>query len=93
MSNKQRKVYVLFLKDRTSLPEGEYSYLPYYEIHYQPVEGKVAELNPNESVDVYKATLSNDKSYVRMDLYTVSNISGQAKEEFTESFLIDRGTP
>lgn len=91
MSNKQRKVYVIFLKDKKSLPSGEYGYLPYYEIHYTQVEGKVAELNPGESVDAYKATLSKDKSYIKYDLYTVSNIKGKAVEVFTESILIDRG--
>lgn len=85
------KVYVLFLKDKKALPEGEYGYLPYYEVHYAPVQGKVAELSPGECVDAYKATLSKDKSYIKYDLYKVLNIDGKAKEVFTESILIDRG--
>lgn len=91
MSNKQRKIYVLFLKDKKALPEGEYGYLPYYEIHKAPVQGKVAELNPGECVDAYKATLSKDKTYIKYDLYKVSNVKGKAVEVFTESILIDRG--
>ena len=91
MSNKQRKIYVLFLKDKKALPEGEYGYLPYYEIHKAPVQGKVAELNPGECVDAYKATLSKDKTYIKYDHYKVSNVKGKAVEVFTESILIDRG--
>lgn len=85
------KVYILFVKHFPKLPDESYVYLPTYEIHYSPVQGKVAELNPDECIDVYKATLSEDESHVKMELYRVSNIDGQAKEEFTESFLIDRG--
>lgn len=85
------KIYVLFLKNKDLLPEGEYAYFPYYEIHYSPVQGKVAELNPGECVDAYKATLSKDKSYIKYDLYSVLNIDGKAKEVFSESILIDRG--
>ncbi len=84
------KVYVLFVKRFPKMPDEGYVYLPTYEIHYEPVQGKVAELNPDECVDVYKATLSEDGSYVKMDLYTISNIDGKAKEEFTESFLVQR---
>jgi len=81
------KVYVLFVKKFG--PEG-YVYLPTYEIHYDPVQGKVAELNPDECIDVYKCALSEDGTYVKADLYRVSNVNGVAKEEFTESFLMAR---
>lgn len=81
------KVYVLFVKQFGK--EG-YVYLPTYEIHYDPVQGKVAELNPGDCIDAYKATLSEDGTYVKMELYRVSNIEGKAQEEFTESFLIAR---
>lgn len=85
------KVYVLFLKKFPKTIDESYAYLPYYEIHYTPVQGKVAELNPDECVDVYKATLSEDETYVKMELLRVSNIDGKAIEELTESFLIERG--
>ncbi len=84
------KVYVLFVKQFPKMADESYVYLPSYEIHYSAVQGKVAELNPDECVDAYKATLSEDMTYVKMELFRISNIEGKAKEEPTESFLIQR---
>lgn len=88
------KVYILFTRNYPK-DDGNYVYLPTYEIHSKKpkakgIKDKVAELNPNECVDVYKATLSEDHSYVKMDLFTISNIDGKAQETFTESFLLER---
>jgi len=84
------KVYVLFVKRFPKSENEGYVYAPSFEIHYDPVQGKVAELNPGECVDAYKANLSTDGVCVRYDLYRVSNIDGKAQEDFTESVLINR---
>jgi hypothetical protein len=86
------KVYVLFT--RTYPKEGNYIYLPNYQIHYSPVENlgprdKVAELNADECVDTMRCTLSDDESYVNCQLVTVSNIGGKAAETITETFILE----
>jgi hypothetical protein len=85
------KVYVLFIKRFPQRPGENYVYLPTYEIHYKPVEGKkVAELGVGDCVDTYRCELSEDGTYVHCYLYTVSNIDGKAQENLTESFIIAR---
>lgn len=85
------KIYVLFVKKFPKEGSGEgYVYLPTYEIHYEPIKGKVAELDIGECVDTFKCTLSEDGSYVDCDLYTISNIDGKAIETRTESFILER---
>jgi hypothetical protein len=97
------KVYVLFVKNFPKGPGETYTYLPTYEIHYEPVKGKVAELDVGECVDTYKCTLSGAVSYgsgsyedaendpyVTCELYRVSNIDGVAQEELTETFILAR---
>jgi len=84
------KVYVLFVK---KFPKGNgdaYTYAPDYEIHYEPVKGKVAELNVDECVDAYRCTLAQDGSYLKCELIRISNINGKALEEHTESFIMER---
>lgn len=81
------KVYVLFVK---KFGREGYVYLPDYEIHYEPIKGKVAELDVGECVDTYRVTLSEDETYVNCNLFTVSNVDGKAEEKFTESFIIAR---
>lgn len=86
------KIYVLFVKNFPKEGSGKsYVYLPTYEIHYEPVQGKkVAELDVDECVDTFRCTLSEDETYVTCDLYRVSNINGVAKEDHTESFILER---
>lgn len=81
------KVYVLFVK---KFGKEGYVYLPDYEIHYEPVKGKVAELDVGESVDAYRVTLSDDESYVDCNLFTISNVDGKAQETWTEHFILER---
>jgi hypothetical protein len=81
------KVYVLFVK---KFGKEGYVYLPDYEIHYEPVTGKVAELDVGECVDTYRVTLSDDESYINCNLITVSNIDGKAQETWTEHFILER---
>jgi len=87
------KIYVLFAR---KYPKGSesYTYLPDYEIHYEPVEpkgprDKVAVLDVNECVDTMRCTLSDDLDYVKCQLVTVSNIDGKAIETITESFILE----
>jgi hypothetical protein len=81
------KVYVLFVK---KFGKEGYVYLPDYEIHYEPVKGKVAELDVGECVDAYRVTLSDDETYVDCNLITVSNVNGKAQETWTEHFTLER---
>jgi hypothetical protein len=81
------KVYVLFVKQFGK--EG-YVYLPTYEVHYEPVTGKVAELDVGDCIDTFKCSLAEDGSYVIAELWNVSNIGGKAVERHTETMLIDR---
>ncbi len=81
------KIYVLFVK---KFGKEGYVYLPDYEIHYEPIKGKVAELDVGECVDTFRCTLSEDGTYVNCNLYTVSNIDGKAQETFTESLMLER---
>lgn len=88
------KVFVLFTRNYPK-DDGNYVYLPTFEIHDKKpktkgIKDKVVELNPNECVDVYKATLSEDDEAVKMELFTISNIDGKAQETFTESFFLER---
>lgn len=85
------KIYVLFVKRFPQRPGENYVYLPTYEIHYKPVEGKkVAELDVGDCVDTFRCELSEDGTYVNCYLYTISNIDGKAQETHTESFIISR---
>lgn len=84
------KVYVLFVKKFPQDDKESYVYLPNYEIHYEPIKGKVAELNVGECVDTFRCTLSEDQTYVDCELITVSNIDGRAVETPTESFILGR---
>ena len=86
------KVYVLFTRKYPK--DGNYTYLPNYEIHYNPLKNlgprdKVAELNVDECIDTMRCTLSDDGSYVNCRLVTVSNIGGKATETVTESFILE----
>lgn len=83
------KVYVLFVK-RFPAVGDTYAYLPTYEIHYQPKEGKVAELDPGDCVDVFRCELSEDKAATICYLYRISNIDGKAQEEYLETFTMAR---
>ena len=88
------KIYILFTRNYPK-DDGNYTYLPKFEVHGKKPKtkgpkDKVAELDIGECVDVYKATLSEDQSYVKMELFTISNVDGKAQEAFTESFLLER---
>lgn len=88
------KVYILFTRNYPK-DDGNYTYLPKFEVHSKTPKtkgpkDKVAELDVGECVDVYKATLSEDESYVKMELFTISNIDGKSQETFTESFFLER---
>lgn len=86
------KVYVLITRKYPK--EGNYIYLPFYEVHSSPPQNlgprdKVAELNVDECVDTMRCTLSDDETYVQCQLVTVSNIGGKATETITESFILE----
>ncbi len=83
------KVYVLFVK-RFPTDGESYVYLTTYEIHYEPKEDKVAELEPGDCVDVFRCELTEDKTAIICYLYRVSNIDGKAQEEFMETFMMAR---
>ena len=87
MRSEMSKVYVLFVK---KFGKEGYVYLPNFEIHYEPVQGKVAELDVGDCVDTYRCTLSEDETFVNCELYRVSNIDGKAEEIHTESFVLAR---
>lgn len=80
------KIYVLFVK---KFGKEGYVYLPDYEIHHEPVKGKVAELDVGECVGAYRVTLSDDETYLNCNLFTISNIDGKGQETFTESFILE----
>ena len=88
------RVYILFTRNYPK-DDGNYVYLPGYEIHYKKPKtkgprDKVAELNAGECVDTFRCTLSDDQAYVNCQLVTVSNIDGKATETLTESFILGR---
>lgn len=87
------KVYVLFVRTYPKA-DDRYTYLPNYEIHYEPVEAKgprdkLAVLEVGECVDTMRCVLSDDREYVDCKLVTVGNVDGKATETITESFILE----
>ena len=67
------------------------TYLPSYEIRTEkPIEGKMAALEPGECVDVFKCSISEDRSHVIVNQFCVSNIDDNLIEELTESYCLKR---
>lgn len=82
-------VYVLLKKKR----EHQTS-LPFYEIHYKAPEvtgrDKLVTLEPGDCIDVATFSFSQDLTFIQVMEYCISNIEGNVKEEFTESYTLPR---
>jgi hypothetical protein len=80
-------IYVVFQKE---LDHGKL--LPRFQILTEPPNHnhRVYKLEPGECIDAAQIFFGNDKmTYIRIDLYLVSNIDGQAKTDFVESYTMN----
>lgn len=80
------KIYVVFVKE---LDRGKP--LPRFQILTEPPNHnkRVFVLEPGECIDAAQCFFGDDnKNYVRIELHTISNIDGYAKNDFVESYTM-----
>jgi hypothetical protein len=79
-------IYVIFQKE---LDHGKL--LPRFQVLLEPPDhnNRVYKLESGECVDAAQIFFGDDTmTYIRIDLYLISNIDGQAKSEFMESYTM-----